>query len=600
LIFKKRNICLNSRRGVSSIVGAMIFTVLLVGGFSALSLALNTQTDIVKTHISVAEMDLKKQQENFDVSVSTNPSNFLQVFVDNKGQNPVEISDLLIINKTAPTKYVGHFSMNSKDAIVTPGSAPTDILLTQPLIIIPDTYDIKVVSSLGTIKTRELITGTPTGVLRAKLVTNPPDVIIGQNVTISMLVTNTYSKTVENVVPHPGIEPPQVVGSSPPTPSSIDLGAGESALFSWKYRLDGTGGTPVGFSGYASGNFLGGPTFNSNTSTDFTTLQVDETGSGSGGGGNPDPLSDELLARPQLFLVIPGPQGDSNTQALWGVNIVNPVDVPMTVSKLTITAFAPGANNNDKIFNSPCSASSLIPSTNIYPTGGNYWTCPSENLLMWENFASPITIPPFTTQPFLVRVTPGAIAGLNHLESIVVQASVFTNVGAFGKTGYQTTMYDGSDSIGSIYLSDTQDSRNNNEMHTTRTGIPPNTQETFNVVFADLDTDNSTYIKSGAKLVINIPKDWTGVNLVSYPGFVDPPTVTVHGDGSTQIIGVTAGNLGTATNVADTITFTAVSPAVTTDQLFVMYLLAEGETETGANDFALGALSEVVLVVDVP
>ncbi len=73
MIFKKRSYC-TTRRGVSSIVGAMIFTVLMIGGFSAMSLAMNTQTDIVKTHIAVADIDLKKQQENFNVSVFTNSS----------------------------------------------------------------------------------------------------------------------------------------------------------------------------------------------------------------------------------------------------------------------------------------------------------------------------------------------------------------------------------------------------------------------------------------------------------------------------------------------------------------------------------------------
>jgi hypothetical protein len=571
----------------------MIFTVLMVGGFSAMSLAMNTQTDIVKTHIAVADIDLKKQQENFDVSVFTT-NNFLNVTVDNRGQNPVEISHLWIINKTLANEPATQFSINPNDAFVSSGSI-SDILLSQPLTITPDTYDVKIISSLGTIKTEELITSTSSNALRAKLVTDPPDVILGQNVTIAMLVTNTASTSVENVIPYPGATPSQVTGSSSPTPTSAKLGPGESVLFTWDYALNGVDGAQVIFTGHASGNYLGGPTFNSNTASDVSTLREDETGTSSPpGGGDPDALNDELLARPQLFLIIPGPQGDSSQQALWGVNIANPVNAPMKVSKLTITAFAPGANNNDKIFTAGCG-----PATNIFPTGANNWTCPSENLLMWENYASPITIPPLTTQPFLVRVTPGAIAGVNHLESIVVQASVFTNVGSFGKSGYQTTMYDGSDSIGSIYLSTVVDSTTNSDMGTTRTGIAPGSTETFKVVFADLDTSSSTYIKSGGKLVINIPNDWTEVTLLNDYGFVSSPapTVTIYGDGSTQIIATLETNLGSATNQADTIEFSAKAPSVTTDQMYVMYILAEGES---AVNFAMGTLSEVVLQVDAP
>ena len=157
MIFKKRSHC-TTRRGVSSIVGAMIFTVLMVGGFSAMSLAMNTQTDIVKTHIAVADIDLKKQQENFDVSVFTT-NNFLNVTVDNRGQNPVEISRMWIINKTQTGEPAYNFTINSNDAFVSSGSI-SPILSSQPLKIIPDTYDVKIISSLGTIKTQELITSS--------------------------------------------------------------------------------------------------------------------------------------------------------------------------------------------------------------------------------------------------------------------------------------------------------------------------------------------------------------------------------------------------------------------------------------------------------
>ena len=45
----------SSRRGVSSIVGALLFTVLMIGAFSVLSLALDVQTDIVSTQRIVSD-----------------------------------------------------------------------------------------------------------------------------------------------------------------------------------------------------------------------------------------------------------------------------------------------------------------------------------------------------------------------------------------------------------------------------------------------------------------------------------------------------------------------------------------------------------------
>ena len=588
-----RSISPNSRRGISSVVGALIFTVLMIAGFSAMSLALDSQTDIVNTQRVVADTELKKQQEQFGIAVFTDAHNILNISVDNIGQNPVEISRVWITNKTLAIQPAKPFSVNSNDAFV-PTGFTSNVLSTQPLYMIPDTYDVKVISTLGTVRIAEVTVGSGplSDGLRAELITDPPDVIIGQNVTIAMVVTNTGSSTIENVSPGSLTVTPSlaVLASSSPIPASADLTPGESVLFSWDYTISGTSGDNVTFSSYASGTKINDSTvMTSNTVSDVSTLRLPTDGSTSG--TNPNIINDELLARPKLFLIIPSPQGDSNDKALWGINVANPVNAPMKVSKLSITAFAPGANNNDKIFDSACVADT------IFPTGVNHWTCPSENVLLWQDFANPIVIAPNSTQAFMVKVKPGTIAGQNTLESVVVQGSVFTTVGSFGKSGYQTTMYDGTESIGSTYLSNVVDSRNNNDMQSVRTNIVPGSTQTFNIVFADLDTVSTTWIKSGAQLIINVPKGWTNVSIVSYPGFVSAPTVTTFGDGSTQIIGTTTSNLGDAVNPSDTIKFTAKAPNITNDQMYVMYVLAQGQTN---NIFSIGPLAEIVLQVDAP
>lgn len=580
----------NSRRGISSVVGALIFTVLMIAGFSAMSLALDSQTDIVNTQRVVADIELKKQQEQFGIAVFADANNILNVSVDNNGQNPVEISRIWITNKTLPTQPATPFSVASDDAFV-PTGFTSNVLSTQPLYIVPDTYDIKVISTLGTVRTAELTIGAgpSSSGLRAELITNPPDVIIGQNVTVAMVVTNTGSTIIEDVSPGPLTVTPAlaVVASSSPIPVSVDLTPGESVLFSWDYTISGSNGDPVNFSSYASGTELNGPTIISNTISDVSVLRLPTESTG--GDQNYNIINEDLLARPKLFLIIPSPQGDSNDKALWGINVANPVNAPMEVSKLSITAFAPGANNNDKIFAASCGA------VNIFPTGTNSWNCPSENVIMWQNYANPVVIAPNSTQQFLVRVLPGTIAGQNILETVVVQASVFTTVGSFGKSGYQTTMFDGTEVIGNVYLSSVVDSRNNADIQSTRTGIVPGSTQTFNVVFADLDTSTSTWIKSGAQLIINVPKDWTDVQIVNNYGFVNPPTITTFGDGSTQIIGTTSTNLGDASNQADTIQFSAKAPDVTNDQMYVMYVLAQGQT---TNNFSIGPLNEIVLQVN--
>ena len=586
-MLKKSRFLPKNRRGLSSVVGALFFTVLMIAGFSVLSLALDAQTDIVTTQRIVSDVEIKKQQETFGIFVSTDVNDYLNVSINNQGQNPVEITSLWITNKTLSDVPTKRYTINHNDAFIPPGFT-SNVLSTQALQMTPDKYDIKVVSSFGTIKQVELDTlGGGSSGLRAELITDPPDVVIGKNVTIAMMVTNTGDIPITNVQPNTLDSITTGLGTfttSSPKPSGVGtLNPGASVMFSWDSQVTGASGDKLTFSSYATGD----STPNSNTVSDISLLR--EAGEG-GGTNDPDIINEELLARPKLFLTIPSSQGDSNDKALWGINIANPVDAPMEVSKLSITAFSPGANNNDKIFAASCLAE------NISPAGPNDWNCPSENIIMWQDYANPITIPENSTESFLVKVKPGTIAGQNILESIVVQASVFTNVGSFGKSGYQTTMYDGTESVGNVYLSSLVDSRNNANIQSSRVGIIPGNVETFNVVFADLDTVDTTFVKSSAKLIINVPKEFKNVTVLpGTSGFVGTPSITIFGDGSSQIVGQTSANLGTSTNVADTIQFSAQAPTITNDQMYVMYVLAQGQTN---NDFSIGPLSEIVLQVD--
>ncbi|MEX2193622.1 MAG: hypothetical protein WD717_09640 [Nitrosarchaeum sp.] len=578
----------DSRRGISSVVGALIFTVLMIASFSAMSLALDSQTDIVNTQRVVAAVELQAQQEKFNIQVSTNVNNILNVTIDNIGQNPVQISHLFITNKTMASQPVHDFFITSDDAYISPGHQ-SNVVSTQTLYITPDIYDIKVISSLGTVKIAELnmISGSSDG-LRAELITDPPDVIIGQNVTIAMIVTNTGSSTIENVIPGSLTVSPSsvIVASSSPIPASVNLTPGESVLFSWDYIISGNSGSTITFSSYASGTDIETlSTVTSNVVSDASRIRPNIPE-----GTLPDIINDELFARPQLYLTIPSSNGNSGEKSLWGITIANPINVPMKVSKLSIVAFAPGSNNNDKVFASPCGSAE-----NISSGVSNNWSCPTQNVVMWKNTANPLVIPPNSTQSFLVKVPLGAIAGTTNLESVSVQANVFTTSGSFGKAGYQTTMVNTDAVIGSVYLSNVVDSRSNTDIASTRTQIIPGSTQTFNVVFADLDSKGSTFIAAGSKLIINVPKGWTDVQILSNPGFTDPVSKTTFGDGSTQIIGTTTSNLGVSANQADTIKFSAVAPIVSADRMYLMYILGEGQTETG---FAIGPLSETVLQVN--
>lgn len=582
-----------NRRGLSSVVGALFFTVLMIAGFSVLSLALDAQTDIVTTQRIVSDVEIKKQQEQFGVLASTDGNNLLRLNVNNQGQNPVEISSVWIVNKTLSAQPAMRFDVSYDDAFI-PSGFSSNVLESQILQMNPDLYDIKVISSYGTIKIVEFAVGSgpSSSGLRSELITDPPDVIIGQNVTIAMVVTNTGTGLVQNVEPDPlsvgGTG--TVVASSSHTPSSVDLNSGESVMFSWDYQVTGNSGDDLRFTAIARGDSVTPDDVSSNSISDTSILRLPTDG-----GGEPDIVIDELLARPQLFFIIPSSQGESSdTEALWGINVVNPINAPMEVSKLIITAFAPGGNNNDVLFDRTGGNCNFGPISPILGPDAN-WSCPSENSLMWQDTANPIVIPGNSSRAFLAKVEPGKPSGNVGLESILVQGSVFTTLGSFGKAGYQSTMSETATSIANVFLTDSTGSRLSADISSLETGIPPNDVRTFSVALADMDLSDSTTINSGAKLIINVPKGWTDVTLVSHPGFVGTPSVTTFGDSSTQIVGITSTALGTAINPSDVITFTARSPSISDDRLYVMYVLGQGVTSNG---FSIGPLAEVILQVD--
>jgi len=459
----------------------------------------------------------------------------------------------------------------------------------------PDTYDIKVISALGSIKTIEFNAGAgSSNGLRAELITDPPDVIIGQNVTVAMIVTNTGTVYVQNVKPEPlsvgGTG--SVIASTPHTPSSVNLDRGESVMFSWDYQVTGNSGDDLIFSTFAKGDYESPGDVTSNVASDVSILRLPTDG---GPGELPDIVNDDLFARPQLFFIIPSSQGESgDTEALWGMNVVNPINAPMSVSKIIITAFAPGGNTNDILFQRTGQSCSFNPISPVLGADPN-WSCPSENALMWKS-TTPIIIPANSTASFLTKVDPGSPSGNLGLESIIVQGSVFTTSGSFGKSGYQSTMSETTTSIVNVYLTDNiSDPRNSNYIKTIRTGIPSGSLQTFSVVLADMDLSDSTRINLGAQLIINVPKEWTGVAVTGYDQFDGMPDIAEFGDGSHQIVGITSVDYGSAATPAGTLTFEALAPVVGEDQLYVMYILGQGVTSNG---FTIGPLAEIILQVN--
>ena len=604
--FSKNN--LNKKRGISTIIGGMIFLVLLTAGFSTFFLAMDVQTDTINAQLSVSDSVIKKTQEQFDIAVATDESNNYQlgIQVKNKGPNPLEISDIWIVNKSLATQPAIKIAVNYSDAFLPPGYG-SSILENQILTMTPDEYDIKVISTLGTIKKAELSVGG-NNYLLAEMFTIPPDVRQNENVTIALRVTNVGPTTITGVTPDnepPINDNPTWVGATQlVSPVPVDLEPSESTIFSWHTTLTGVGlpGNKLQFTDSASGTeSLTGFNVQSNTAYDKITVRDDDDG---GSEGEEIVVKDELFGRPKIFMIFPGPVGtDADDRALWGVNVVNPTDQPMNVSKVTILAFSPRATSSDKIFKDVCQGAGAPSSPlAITPfTATVDWTCPESNQLVWSG-SSPITIQPRSTHPFLVEIGAHSYdSGSADTGHVIIQAIAFTDLGQFGKSGYAASIFKDNIAMPNVFLS-----KVNNQATSALSGnilgnitaITEGTEVTFNAVIVDMSDTEDNGINVNSKLIINIPKDWT-YNIGS--GIVSSTNINIikeqaYPDGSTQIVGKIDSHIDER-DEARIIEFKATAPAVSSTKMYIMHILGEG-TVTGVGVVpSMDPLAEIVLQV---
>jgi hypothetical protein len=192
-----------------------------------------------------------------------------------------------------------------------------------------------------------------------------------------------------------------------------------------------------------------------------------------------------------------------------------------------------------------------------------------------------------------VKLPPGDIGStLPDPGAVLIQANVFSTLGQFGKAGYGTTMHSSNGAaIPGVYLSKVAGSTSPNDIMGNKTGIKPSETVTFNAVFADFDSETSDVIQANSRLIINVPRGWTGVNILSANGF--NTSTQSYPDGSTQIVGVLQSSI-TGNGDAKTITFSATAPPITETKMYIMYILADGLV---TNNFSLGPLAEIVLRV---
>jgi hypothetical protein len=668
------------RRGLSTIVGGLIFVMLMVATFSVLSIALTTQTEIVETSRAVAATELKQQQEKFVFNAAQQlPGGFLEVELTNQGQNVAEMFTMIMTNKTDSGEPTQTIRIPSATSFLLPGdNIPTNVVSSLDLRMADpgagnrDDYVFKVISSLGTIKKISLSCDGDTGLcgtitppavgpvcLSAQLFLDGPTGINTKTSTVIMFVQNCGIVPLEDVRPvdpcpsavfpsiptftsHQGFTgcgltpPTDALCGSGPAPGNNDdlgvcLGPGQSVLFKWDGVVEGDVDDEFFFCNQVTGEEYDdtvvppSPVF-PGACDELTIIDpndCDGCGSGGPGGGDEHPLDEKFITRPELFLTIPSPFGLGGDggggdapiiRGLWGANVVNPTDTTMLIHKITITAYPPASNDNNNIIKSKntnpieCSPQDISPGTGTIPgteiQEAGDWTCPGANTIMWRNYTSPITLLPKETFPFLVKLEGHSPMNTNF-EAILVDSTVFTTSGSFGKGNYQSTAY----SLGMLAnVYETSDPLNPLDLTnivSSRLNIDSGSVQKFHIVLAEQDVVASSYIKAGSKIIVNVPRAFTLVDVIEgettgiiiAPLGVEP-SVVIHPDLTTQIIATITDDIGDQiTAEAVVLTFEATAPVVETKKLMVMYTLGNGE---GPGGVSVGPLSEIILQVVPP
>ena len=619
------------RRGLTPVVGALFFVMLMVTTITTFGDAFEVHVDTVDLSRQVVDKGLKQQQEEFHLELSTDPLQLLDITVVNEGQNPVEIFTLIITNNSnAAAGYpTTVYDIPSETSFI--GSKKQEnIISTTPLTMaLNNTYGIKVISSLGTIKKGTMICDdikcgkTGKASLTAQMFLESALGIPTHNVTAVLMVTNNGDVVIDDVepgFPDPVIEWPPSSSMEGPTFDStapVPLGPNQSVLFKWDLVVDGIPGDVWNFTNHAIGL---DPSLNLVESLNVTDSLIIVDPSECGGcegyynNGKKIIVLNDLLIRPSIFATIPSPIGESDRYAVWGVTVANPTNSTVDISRVVINALSPGSSDQDVMFDisggAYCNPNS-VGSVN-YPAVSDDWDCTQQNALVWQNFASQVNLPPFSAQTFLAKVRAGnSGAFAEEANSVLISNSVFSSVGSFGKEDYQTLMIGGSVSkpglLGNVIMSTEVNGVVDGKIEAMRLNIPANSTETFNMVLVDFDEDDYHAIGVGTEFIINVPTGWKFEGFNSCEGFENvgtsticdgpnEPTFVVHSDNSTQIIGTTMELIGDVNSVdARTISFNATAPDVTSDSMFVMSILANGRTEPPSSP--IGPLSEIVLHV---
>ena len=583
------------RRGLSTVIGAVFMIIVIIGALNVTLWMLQQQDRVAQAMMEKTNGNLDRLNEKIEISNIRIDGSKLNMTVTNSGGQPAKLKSLYVVDETAVPKQQYRYDLDIPvDGRNSAQNVGQGVAFTASATSL---YSVKVITEAGSTAT-SVVTPVSAVSLPMSLYVIPPTVTPGQNVTLLYTVTNDHTDSHIGAAVTPQISYSTSCSPGPgcqltehASPMSTNIVSGTTALFKWVFEVDAPDNTTLTFNATIADakpdNYVIEQAYVKlidEASISTSTTQVIYT---------------SLVQKPEIFLMVPSPFGESNQEGLWGVVVSNPTHVNMTVSRVVVDVFSTKVSASHVMIDSGTNGN-CGGRTAIYPSTTSEWTCPHENMIEWKDIANPELIKPFESKSFMVRVVPGSLGANSPEPAFMISVSVFTNMGQYTKTGYSAGMNDVGTSLGNVYLTDTTNAGNavqSGHILGHMNEIQGGTTVQLNIAMADFDTDTATRVKQGSKLIVNVPPAWEDVTLSSWTGFVDNPTIIHYpADDSHQIIAVLNEDLGDVNTEAKVLSFTAKAPIVSTKKIYVLYALIDGET-THATPFSASGLAEIPLQV---
>ncbi len=574
------------RRGLSTVIGAVFMVLITIGALNVVLWTMQQQNRVTQSIIERSSSELNRLNENVEISNVRVDGKKLNMTVTNTGGAAATLKAIYIVNETSKEQF--RYDLNM---VIDGRKSQPNVGQGIPLSIKDNVkYSVRLVTESGNTVSTTLAPLSSVALPMALYVI-PPTFTPGENVTVLYTVTNNMTdsqltgpidlKLRYTVDCSPlGTETCNVIKHVQPPSNVTTIAKGSTALFKWVFEVQIPDENYIHFNASLAnakqGNYVrenGLSKLVDASKTSFTSEII---------------VSSTLVQKPEIFVIVPSPFGDSGDRGLWGVIVANPTTGTMEVSRVVVSLYSTkptGGGSTEMIDDNTCSFTPINP--------GSGWTCPHSNMFEWKNVATPVQIPALEAASFLAKVRPGDLT--DSEPAFMISVAVFTNMGQFTKTGYSSGMNSNTASLGNVYLTDAAGTafRGNQTM---TAGQPV----TLRVAIADLDTSSGvsgTKIQSGTKLVVNVPRGFTNVNFAQPQAGFSTIEKTDYTDGSTQIVATLNEPLGDDSTEVKVLTFTATAPTAPdppVKRIYIMYALMDGETTTG---FSAGALAEIALLV---